>query len=394
MFLNDVASSAAPRLQIFVSDLSTTGVVRNAIAIANSAAAAGYQVRLLTCHPDGPLRSHVSAEVTLVGLLPEATSRTSRSFQLKQALTAYRRHSREWRPDIMLSSGNHAHLLSTIAWIGLPGSKVVRMSNDLNHGSPSWITRIWRDLKFRFVATRADRLVLNSRALGDHPVLARHVASGKAIVIPNGVDVDAVRKAAAQPCLHPWLSERSIPVALVVARHVKQKNLDVMIRAFAKARRQRPLRLIFLGHANEAETHGLRSRADELSIRDDVDFVAATSNPFPYMAAASVLALPSLWEGSSNVLLEAMACGTPVIASRTAGDAEYVLGSGRFGILIDPQDEDGLAAALLRQTGTERIEPGRRASSFDRQEALGRYVGLFDQLMGQRTVFGPVSVSA
>ena len=100
--------------------------------------------------------------------------------------------------------------------------------------------------------------------------------------------------------------------------------------------------------------------------------------------ALAVLALPSLWEGSSNVLLEAMACGTPVIASHTAGDARYVLGSGKYGLLVDPLDPDALAAALLRQTSDSRIEPASRARAFDRKHALDKYLGLFDRLVGRR----------
>ena len=373
-------AAAAPRLQLFVSDLGTTGVVRNAVAIANAAAAAGYEVRLLTCRPDGPLRVEVSPRVTVVNLAG-SKSAGGRASQLRGVLLAYRRHSRGWRPDILFSAGNHAHLLSTIAWIGLPGAKVLRISNDLGHGSPGLITRLLRSLKFRLLTGRADRLVLVSRALGTHPLLERHAVSGKAVTIPNGVDLDAVSALAGQPCPHPWARAASVPIVLAVGRHVPQKNFGTLLEAFARARRERPMRLIFLGDGPDGETGRLRQLAAGLSVGADVDFVAPTSNPFPYMAAASVLALPSRWEGSANVLLEALACGTPVIASRTAGDAEYVLESGRYGVLVDPGDVADLASALLRQTGRDRVEAGDRAAAFDRQAALRQYVRLFDGLV-------------
>lgn len=373
--------SAAPRIQIFVSDLSATGVVRNALAIANQAAASGYEVRLLTCRPDGVLRSQLRADVTLVKLLKGADSGRARRLELKQALAEYRRHTRRWRPDVMLSAGNHGHLLSTFAWLGLPGAKVLRISNDLAHGSPSAAVRLWRDLKFRMISGLADRLVLVSRAHGAHPLLARHLATGKALVIPNGVDVEAVRAACGVPCPHPWTGDDSIPTVLAVGRHVQQKNFDTLLRAFAVARARQPMRLLFLGGSNKAEMARLASLARELAIRDAIDFIPPTANPFPYMAAAHVVALPSLWEGSSNVLLEAMACGTPVIASLTAGDAGHVLGEGKFGVLVDPHDVEGLAGALVRQTDGHPIGPGARASLFGRSNALNHYVRMFDQLV-------------
>jgi len=377
--------TAAPRLQLFVSDLTATGVVRNAIAIANEAAASGYEVRLLTCRPDGVLRNQIRADVTVVKLLNGSDSGRSRRFQLKQSLVEYRRHMRQWRPDIMFSAGNHGHLLSTFAWMGLPGTKLLRISNDLDHGSPSAAVRWWRDLKFRLISGLADKLVCVSRAHADHPLLGLHAASGKALVIPNGVDVEGVRTASRQPCTHRWAADRSIPFVLAVGRHVKQKNFATLLRAFAIARRERPMRLIFLGDGSMDETARLSALTLDLGIADDVDLVPATANPFPLMAAAGALALPSLWEGSSNVLLEAMACGTPVVASRTAGDAVHVLEGGKYGALVDPHDIEGLAAALVRQTGPDRIEPGERVDSFAGDHALSRYINLFDQLVAAKT---------
>lgn len=392
MAMCSMRRSAAPRIQIFVSDLSATGVVRNAVAIANEAAASGYEVRLLTCNPDGVLRSQIRSDVLLVKLASGASLRRPRRVQLLHSLFNYHRHSREWRPDIMLSAGNHGHLLSSIAWLGLPGRKVLRISNDLQHGSPSLPTRWWRGLKFRLIAALADRLVLVSRAHAQHPLLARHLASSKAVIIGNGVDIEAVRAASRRPCAHPWAEDGSVPLVLAVGRHVRQKNLATLVRAFASARRRKPMRLIILGDGSKAETGKLQDLAASLGVSDAVDLAATTSNPFPLMAAAQTLALPSLWEGSSNVLLEAMACGTPVIASRTAGDAEHVLGHGRYGILIEPHDIESLALALIRQTSANRVEGGARVSSFGRHLVLTRYIRLFDQLVAGERLIGVADV--
>ena len=371
----------APRIQIFVSDLSATGVVRNAVAIANEAAASGYEVRLLTCSPDGVMRSQLRADVTLVRLARDARAERSRRRQLQQVLVEYRRHSRNWQPDIMLSAGNHGHLLSCIAWLGLPGAKLLRVSNDLSHGSPSLLTRCWRNLKFRLVAGLADRLVLVSRALGEHPLLAGQLRSGRAHIIANGVDVEAVRAASRHPCPHRWAGDRAVPVVLAVGRHARQKNFGTLLRAFASARARRPMRLIILGDGQRTETARLQVLATSLGISADVDFVSAVANPFPFMAAARTLVLPSLWEGSSNVLLEAMACGTAIIASRTAGDANLTLDGGKYGILVDPHDVESLASSLLQQTGKGSILPGKRASAFERSLAMRQYIRLFDQLI-------------
>jgi glycosyltransferase involved in cell wall biosynthesis len=379
----------ARRIQIFVSDLSATGVVRNAIAVANEAAASGYVVRLLTCHPDGELRAQVRPNVTVVKLNDGQDAYCTRRVQMQRALLAYRRHCSDWQPDIMMSAGNHGHLLSSFAWLGLPGRKVLRISNDLAHGSPPLMKRFWRAAKFWLMASLADQLVYVSRAQESHPLLARHMVDGKATVIPNGVDIDAVRVAAQLKCDHPWAEDSSIPIALAVGRHAKQKNFDALLRAFAEARARQPMRLIILGDGEQAETERLKKLALHLCVERAVDFVPPTPNPFPYMAAARTLLLPSLWEGSANVLLEAMACGTPVIASRTAGDAEHVLGGGQYGLVVDPRDIGQLAAAIVRQMGEDPLGPRDRAVSFSRSAAMRQYIRLFDKLADSRKGIRP-----
>lgn len=369
------------RVQIFVSDLGATGVVRNAVAIANEAAACGYQVRLLTCDADGVLRKELSPAVAVVKLNGSASAASSRRARMRSVLMSYRRHCRAWKPDILMSAGNHGHLLSTIAWLGLPGRKLLRISNDLTHGSRSLLARATRAAKFWVVGKFADRLVYVSLGLSRHALPAGQLSSGKALAIPNGVDLERVRARARQHCDLPWEGKAPVPVVLAVGRFVRQKNFDTLLKAFALARRKRPMRLAFLGDGSKSEVERMKALAQGLGVGPDVEFIAPVENPFPYMRSSSVLVLPSLWEGSSNVILEALACGTPVVASRTAGDAPHVLGDGKFGLLVDPLDVDGLAQAILRQTGPDPVLPLGRAEQFSRSIALRCYMRLFDAML-------------
>ena len=141
----------APRIQIFVSDFGASSVVRNAVAISNQAAVHGYDVRLLTRTSNGVLRDQIDPKVKVVELRNEKECSSRRS-QLRRVLRAYRRHSSEWRPDVLFSAGNHGHLLGTLAWFGLRGTKVLRISNDVCHGRGSGFATVGRQLKFRLMA--------------------------------------------------------------------------------------------------------------------------------------------------------------------------------------------------------------------------------------------------
>lgn len=383
----------APRLQIFVHDLSATGVVRNAIAIANEAATRGYAVRLLTAAPDGALRDLVSSDVELIGLMSPSDSHLPRATQLRRSREELRRRTIEWKPDVLFSAGNHAHKTATKAWFGLPGIKILRISNALGHNLPRWSWRLLRRrLRFAMITALSDRVVLISRQMERDPAFAGLLRSGKARVITNGVDVERVRRLAAQPCPHPWFQGGQKPVVLAVGRMVEQKNLDLLVHALAHTRRERPLRLVVLGEGSPEARERLRSLAERLGVEDAIAQLPPTPNPFPYVAAADVVALPSWWEGSSNVILESMACGTPVVAARTAGDAWHVLDEGRYGVLIDPADAHDLAAALLRQTGPDPIRPGDRVLDFTADAALRSYMDLLDQAAAQARGTGKTNV--
>lgn len=370
--------SAAPRLQLFVNDLGATGVVRNAIAIANAAAADGFAVRLLASIAQGPLRETIDPRVEVIGLLDPREAASARKLQLRRSLPAYRRLTREWDADILFSAGNHGHFLSTLAWLGQRGTKIIRISNALSREEAG----PWRRLKFRAILAAANEIVLVSQALASDPLLSSAIGEERTRIIANGVDLAAVRKAARLPCPHPWLKSKSLPVVLAVGRHAPQKNFGFLLEAFALARREKEMRLLYLGEGSELAITQLRRSAEELGVPEDVAFEPPTANPFSYMRAANVFVLPSLWEGFPNVLIEAMACGTPVVATTSAGDAPMILEEGRFGCLVPSSDPKALGEAILRQLGDSPVLPGDRAADFSRARSMESYLSLFRQSAG------------
>lgn len=371
------------KLAIFVDDFSATGVVNNAVAIAGHLNAKGAQVQLIATQAEGPMIDRVPAGISIVGLLPAGNGDRSRHGRLRRSLAAFRKQLRQYSPNVLFSAGNHGHLASVLVSLGLPRCRtIVRISNDLDHmigGKPMGLfSRWWRVAKFRAMAAVADRLVFVSRHMARSRAVLGTNAVAKAVVIPNGVDIEAVRQRASEPCDHPWCTEATvIPLVIGVGRLTLQKNFLNLIRAVAIARRSRDLRLLLIGSG--PLKRDLQREAATLGIEDAVQFIPPVRNPLPFIARASVLALPSWWEGSSNVLLEAIACETPVVASRTAGNAEDVLDYGRYGLLIKPDDPEGMAAALLIQCGNQVQSPGDRASEFSREAMLDAYADLILQ---------------
>lgn len=346
-------------------DFARTGVVTNAVRLANALAVRGRRVCLLVCREDGAegyrLAPGVRVEVVR-GFFSRWQPRRSVAMLLN--LPALRRQLRQLAPGILLSAGNHGHFWAMVASQGLPGlRRILRISNELDHVGRSLPVRLWRRFMHRNLIERADRVLLVSAHLARHPVLGAALASGKAVITPNGVDVQEVTRLAAQPCTHPWIGGPE-PVIVTVGRVVPHKNLGTLIRALARARQARPVKLIIVGGGAGAERRRLQRLAEELGVDEYVHFTGELLNPFPFVARANAFVLPSLWEGASNALLEALACGVPVIAATSAGNAQEVLGYGRYGLLVEAMDVEGLAQAILYQTVADACRPGDRAADF------------------------------
>jgi glycosyltransferase involved in cell wall biosynthesis len=373
-------------------DFARTGVVINAVRLANALAARGRQVSLLVCRIDGRNCHAIDPAVNVLSVPRSALRiRMPRALALLASIPALRRRLRELEPDLLLSAGNHGHVAALLAATGIPRLRLaLRISNELDHSSNGPIGRRLRVAIHRRLVARADRIMLVSAHLARNPLLADALASGKAVVTPNGVDIERVQRLGTEACPHPWL-EDGIPVVVAVGRLARHKNFSMLVDAVAHAARERPMRLIILGGGAAEERQRLLQRARALGIGDDVHLHDEVANPFPFVARASVFALPSLWEGSSNVLLEALACNVPIVAARSAGNAQEALGYGRFGLLVEPQDVEGMAQALLYQVSPGACRPGTRGNDFASTVAMARACAALTGVAGSDADAGRVA---
>ncbi len=164
------------------------------------------------------------------------------------------------------------------------------------------------------------------------------------------------------------------------------KNQEALLDAFAGLRQRHPgLRLVIVG---DGPLRGhLQSRAESLGVAPDVTFTGARTDTPGLLRSFDVFVLPSVNEGISNTILEAMACGVPVVASRVGGNPELVL-DGVCGGLYDPADPEALQRVLLPYLGDPalRERQGQAArervvQNFSLDSMVSRYLALYDELL-------------
>ena len=177
---------------------------------------------------------------------------------------------------------------------------------------------------------------------------------------------------------HPWLQPDTPPIFLAVGRLTKQKDFLTLIKAFALVRQQAEARLMILGEGEcrvELETAIAR-----LNLTEDVTLPGFVDNPYAYMRQVHALVLSSRWEGLPSVLIEAMACGCPVIATDCPSGPKEILAEGKYGHLVSVGNPEQLSIAMLKilKTSVKKELLMQRAMYFSVDRAAVKYLKLIN----------------
>lgn len=256
-------------------------------------------------------------------------------------------------PDLFISAGTYENLVVLLAHRASRTRTRVLVSerNTLSQvlvhrgHDRSWRWRHLPPLLSRYYA-EARKVIAISRGVADDLRTVLKLDSNDINVIYNPVIDQDIAHRARQPVDHPWLTDHAIPVILSVGRFREQKDFPTLLKAFALAREQRPLRLVILGDGPERQV--MEQLADELGISSDVDMPGFDRNPYGYMASASLLVLSSRYEGFGNVLVEALACGCQVVSTDCPSGPGEILERGHFGGLVPVGQPELMAEAVLR----------------------------------------------
>ena len=207
-----------------------------------------------------------------------------------------------------------------------------------------WQSRYWFFPMAHFAYPHADSIVAVSEGTGDDLARVINIDRSRVQCIYNPIVGPGLLEQSRDAVDHPWFADDAGPVVIAVGRLEPQKNFALLIRAFAKVLETHDGRLLILGDGSEREM--LTGLATALGIADRVQLPGFAANPHAYVARASVLVLSSDFESLANVVIEAMAVGTPVIATDCPSGPAEALAGGRYGTLVPVGDEAAMAGAI------------------------------------------------
>lgn len=352
------------KVGIFLPSLDGGGAERITILLANALAQRGHSVDLVLANARGAYLGEVSNAVRVVNLNKR---------RVAASLPALIGYLRQARPDALLSGLGHANLIAILArrLAGRPVRLAVTEHNSILRGLDTPKGRAIRWLMQRLYP-QADMVVCVSKGIEEELADILALPAAKLRTIYNPVDVDGIRKSAQDRPDHPWLAPGQPPVIISVGRLTEQKGFPILLRAFAQLRRTRNARLIILGEGMDRGS--LTALAESLGITDDVFMPGFQKNPYGWIAASELYAMSSAWEGLPGVLLEAMACGVPVISTDCRTGPDEILEGGKWGRLVPVGDAVALAQAMeivLAESAHPNV--GARIDSFRTEHSVADY---------------------
>ena len=272
-----------------------------------------------------------------------ATFRSPKAL-LHQARLA--RHIAERRIDIVHSYSFYGNVFAVPAARAAGAPVVIASIRDRG----PYLTPMQKRLQ-RLVCRLADRILVNADAVKDWLISEKYDAA-KIVVIRNGVDVIQLdRPAVSARILNELALTPGAPVVAVVSRLNRLKGLEPFLEAAViVARRFEAVRFLIVGDTNP-DDRGYRVElvrlAARLGLGDRVVFTGLRTDVPQLLASVTVSVMPSLDEALSNVLLESMAAGVPVVATDVGGTPEAIE-DGVTGVLVPPADPNALADAICR----------------------------------------------
>ncbi len=369
--IRDMPAEGA-RIAIFLPNLAGGGIARAFLAVADGLIDRGYRVDLVLSRPRGPYLEKVSAAINLVELSPAqdlrgrahawAAAPEARRELLRPVMLALRsapalpfiasfaRYLDEAKPACVMSSKTHNNLVAVWGRRMAKTKPRLLLSEQTNLSAE---IRVASRSRWRHIAPlvgrvfpSADVITSVSDGVGDDLAQITGIPRARIHTVYNPAMRPSVVERSAEEVGHPWFEASDIPVVLAAGRLVEQKDFSMLLEAFAELRRWREARLVILGEGRDRGV--LEERIRKLGLESHCDMPGFVENPYAYMARASLFAFSSAWEGFGNALVEAMACGCPVVSTDCPSGPSEILDGGKYGSLVPVGNHIAMAEAMER----------------------------------------------
>jgi glycosyltransferase involved in cell wall biosynthesis len=356
-------------IALFLPSVHGGGAERAMLVFGGELAKLGLKVDLVLAKFQGPHADRIPQGVRVVDL------NSSRMLKAVPHLAAYLRSA---KPNALFSTITHANIAAVWAArrAGYKAPVIVRQSNAPRAETKSSFGRYIARRLIPFAYRRAAGIIAVSEGVRDELLELNRALDPLIKVIPTPVLSVEVRSLSMEETDCDWLKTADVPVVLSAGRLEPHKGMLDLIRAFKILRDKRRARLVILGQGSQRNR--LEREIESLGLTSDVALVGFKANPFAYMSRAALFVLASHYEGLPNVLIQALAFGTPVVATDCRSGPREILEGGRLGKLVSVGDIVKLAEAIDHSLGLPKQSLAQELvwQRYSAEEATRLYLGM------------------
>jgi len=329
-----------PDIAIFFPDLRGGGAEKVCVDLARGFLARGLRVDLVLMRAEGVWKSALPAEA---GVVDFGVTR------IRSSVGPLVSYLREQRPRALLAAMWPMTSIAVLAArLARVDTRVVLSDhNDLGQtpqGS-SLLGRIVMTGTMRLSYPSASSVIAVSHGVARTISRLSGLPLPRIRVIYNPIAISNDPLDPADDVARSWTASGSSRRVIAIGSFKPQKDFENLLRAFSTAARSMPMKLLILG---DGPLRGrLETLARELRVGDSVVMPGFVDRPERYLRRADLLVLSSAWEGFGNVIVEALACGVPVVSTDCPSGPSEILENGRFGRLVPPRDPQALAGAIV-----------------------------------------------
>ncbi|MEL7508464.1 MAG: glycosyltransferase [Cyanobacteria bacterium J06554_1] len=381
-------SNSSKKVALLLHDLEEGGMQSVCLKLMQALSEhPNLELELVLSNQAGGFLNRVPNNISLINLAIPFQLCLKYVYQLTIALSKYLKRS---KPDIILSNLPFVNLITLLAKVlslsrvstilvehTLPLERSLQYEgeNKLSQRFTSILTAMTRTLY-----PYADYIVTPSHGMAkelSQSLGLQGYQLDKLKVIYNPVVDCQLSQKAQQAIEHPWFQSNHPPVILAVGRLTSQKDYTTLLQAFALLRQEMTARLVILGDGPMRSQ--LKALITKLNIDADVNLPGFVDNPYAYMSRSSVFVLSSVWETFGVVLVEALACGCPVISTDCDYGPAEVLDHGEYGSLVPVKDTYSLSQAIKAVLITSSYDQQKlkdRAQAFSLEQSANQYLSI------------------
>ena len=350
------------KISFFLSSLNYGGAEKVLVFYANYLIKQKYDVSVITLNSSGPLKKKINNNINIIDL---------KKNKLRNAIFAIIKVLKEKKIDIVVTSVNHCNILfCIIKYFFFKNFKlIIRQSNvfEKELSTKIIIKNFFYKFLIKFFYGRADKIITICKEV-DHSI-KKLIGNRKSIkLIYNPINTSKAKILSNKKVKNYW-NKKSVKL-LSVGSLTVQKNLKDLLFALSHIANSQKLKfyhLLIFGNGKLYKE--LKLLIKKLNIEKNVTIIKKTDNPFPYYNQTDLLIQTSLWEGLSNVLLEALSCNAKILAYKIPGGTSEALGFGKYGNIIKRKNYYDLANNIVKSANKKKTKiPRSHLKKFDSKE--------------------------